>query len=79
MRKPSSNKLALGNYAAVPGSGPKDEICLHCSFLARDACRFTCDQYKTIAKRQGRAISPQTPACRYFDLKPPRDPAQGRA
>ena len=68
MRKPSSNKLALGNYAAVPGSGPKD-----------DACRFTCDQYKTIAKRQGRAISPQTPACRYFSLKPPRDPAEGRA
>ena len=69
MRRSSPAKLMMGNYAAIPGSGPSDQVCLNCTFLVRDSCRFSCDQYKTIAKRQGRAISPQTPACRYFEKK----------
>ena len=70
VRSNSANKLAMGNYAALPGTGPADEICLHCESLRRDSCtRFTCGQYVTLAKRQGRAISPQTPACRYFEHK----------
>jgi hypothetical protein len=72
MKRPTPN-LMMGNYAAVPGSGPADKVCRNCAHLVRDACRYRCGQYKTIAKREGRPISPQTPACRYFDQRPPSD------
>jgi hypothetical protein len=70
MRSNSPNKLVMGNYAGLPGTGPADEICLHCKHLRRDTCtRFVCGQYMTMMKRKGRAISAQAPACRYFEHK----------
>jgi hypothetical protein len=77
MRRTPSQKPVKSNYAAVPGSGPADKICLHCTYLVRDSCRFTCGQYMTLTKRQGGTISPQAPACRYFAQRAPRDPAKG--
>lgn len=77
-RRNSSQKLAMGNYAALPGTGPANEICLHCIHLVRDSCRFPCGRYKTIARREGRAISPQTPACRYFEQRSPSDPSKAK-
>jgi hypothetical protein len=60
-------KAQLGCHAALPGSGPAGEVCSRCTLLTPEGSRFTCAKYKALTGRKGKAISPASSACRYFD------------
>jgi hypothetical protein len=57
----------IGCYAALPGSGPANEICARCSLLAPDGNRFVCGKYQALARKKARPISPNSSACKYFE------------
>jgi hypothetical protein len=59
-------KTPIGCYAAIPGTGPANEICARCSLLAPSGSRFICGKYQAIAHKQAKPISPNSPACKYF-------------
>jgi hypothetical protein len=65
-----SGKASLGNYAALPGSGPAGQVCSHCSLLDPVGSRFTCGKFENLTGRKGKPISPASAACRYFTLRP---------
>jgi hypothetical protein len=65
-----NRKASLGNYAALPGSGPLGATCSHCALLDPIGSRFTCRQFKALTGRAGKPISPASPACRYFSQRP---------
>ena len=60
-------KARLGNFAALPGTGPKGAVCSGCARLTPDGSKFVCEKYRTLTGRKGRAISPGSSACRYYD------------
>jgi hypothetical protein len=66
---PATNRVRttpIGCYAALPGTGPANEICARCSLLAPEGSRFVCGQYQAITRKKGKPISPNSPACKYF-------------
>jgi hypothetical protein len=69
------SKNAIGNYAAIPGTGPALSTCLECAHLERDASRGgnkpTCGKFRKMTGRKGSEISTYTEACRYFEDKAP--------
>jgi hypothetical protein len=67
----SANKRpALGNYASVPGTGPKDAVCAGCTKLQPQGSRFVCAKFTELTRRQGKPINTGTAACRYFSKRP---------
>jgi hypothetical protein len=75
----SSSAAKLGCYASLPGTGPSGEICARCSLLEPLKSKFVCGKYKSLTGRQGRPISPNSAACKYFVARPafnsPRTPS----
>ena len=49
-------------------------VCSKCTLLLPDGSRFVCGKYAEMMGRKGRAISPGSPACRYFIQRPPFNP-----
>lgn len=62
-------KTPIGCYAALPGTGPANEICARCSLLTPDGSRFVCGKYETITRKKARPISPNSHACKYFSAR----------
>jgi hypothetical protein len=70
-------KAQLGNFAALPGSGPAGSVCSGCSLLTPDGSRFVCGKYKTLTGRKGKPISSGAAACRYFAPRPAFNSTKG--
>lgn len=66
----SDRKVQMGCFAALPGTGPVGQICSHCSMLDPAGSKFVCAKYKVLSGRQGKPISPNSAACRYFQQRP---------
>lgn len=62
-------KNQMGNYAALPGTGPACSICRHCAHLEPKGQKFVCGQFKKMTGREGGPIHTGTPACRYYQSK----------
>jgi hypothetical protein len=62
-------KTPIGCYAALPGTGPANEICARCGLLTPDGSRFICAKYQAVTYKKPRPISPNSHACRYFELR----------
>jgi hypothetical protein len=63
------SKAALGNFAALPGTGPAAAICSGCVLLVPQGSKFVCGKYKALTGRAGKPISPNNSACRYFEQR----------
>lgn len=65
-----SGKAQLGNFAALPGTGPAGEVCSRCSQLDPAGAKFVCGKFKALTGRKGKPISPNSSACRYYVPRP---------
>jgi hypothetical protein len=65
----TDRKVQMGCYASLPGSGPAGEICSRCVLLVPQGSKFVCGKYKALTGRAGKPISPNSSACRYFELR----------
>lgn len=72
-----NGKAALGNFAALPGTGPSGSVCSGCVALLPDGSRFVCGKYQRLTGRKGKPISPSSSACRYFDPRPAFNSTKG--
>jgi hypothetical protein len=70
-------KAQLGNFAALPGTGPAGSVCSGCSLLTPDGSRFVCGKYRVLTGRKGKPISPGSAACRYFQQRPAFNATKG--
>ncbi len=62
----NGRKVQLGCFAHIPGTGPAGEICARCSYLTPEGPKFVCIKYRLMSRQQGKPISPNSSACRYF-------------
>lgn len=65
----ADRKSQLGCFAAIPGSGPADEICSRCAMLEPVKSKFVCGKFQQLTGRRGKPISPNSAACRYFQQR----------
>jgi hypothetical protein len=70
-------KAALGNFAALPGSGPLGQTCSKCNRLQPTGSKFVCGHFKTLTGRAGKPIDSSSAACRYFIERPPFNATKG--
>lgn len=63
------SKAQLGNFAALPGTGPTGEVCSRCAMLEAVGSRFVCGKYQKLTGRKGKPIGSNSSACRYFDQR----------
>ena len=66
----TSKPARPGSYAGFPGTGPAGEVCSRCRLQTADRAKFYCSKFQTLTGRRGSAISPGSPACRYFEARP---------
>jgi hypothetical protein len=71
------SKAQLGNFAALPGTGPAGEVCSRCSLLEASGSKFVCGKFQSLARRKGKPISPGSAACRYFEPRPAFNSTKG--
>jgi hypothetical protein len=62
-------KVAMGNYAGIPGTGPAGTVCSGCGRLEPDRSRFRCGHFQVLTGRKGKHISPAAASCRYFEQR----------
>lgn len=63
-------RATLGNYAALPGSGPSGTVCSGCSHLEPQGSRFICGKFQSITGRKGKPVISASASCRYFSARP---------
>ena len=66
----TNRKVALGNYASIPGSGPMGSACANCAHLATSGKTATCGKFQAMTGRRGKPIDTSTAACRYYQHRP---------
>jgi hypothetical protein len=65
----ADRKVQFGCYAHIPGTGPAGEVCSHCALLVPDRSKFVCGKYQRLAGRKGKPISPNSSACKHFEMR----------
>jgi hypothetical protein len=66
----ADRKVALGNYAGIPGTGPHGAVCATCSHLTTSGKTATCSKFQDLTGRRGKPISTSSAACRYYSNRP---------
>ncbi len=56
-------------HAHFPGTGPSGEICARCVLLVPEGSKFLCSKYQRLTGRKPKPISPNSSACKYFELR----------
>lgn len=72
-----SKTAALGNYAAIPGTGPVGAVCSGCQLLTPQGSKFTCSKFRLLTGRAGKPISPASSACRHYVHRAPFNSVKG--
>lgn len=65
----SEKTVKMGNYAGIPGTGPKGAACSGCAKLQAEGSRFVCAKFQELTRRKGKPISSGTAACRYYSAR----------